>query len=195
MKDEVVTCDICGKLLAPTHDGDPGFYTLSNSVNLTYIYSGNHDSFDLCPHCFKRMNRYLKVDARKKKRMLKGATKNSHFAKIAMMCREIEESLKTIKRAADSLNDIYGISLCDIGIQSGEYVHLLTGIELIEQVFKQKADESRMDQTYHKKCLLDNDVRWLQLSKPDTKDYMQANYYGDALVDLEKEDQEYGSCH
>ena len=127
--------------------------------------------------------------------MLKSATKNSHFAKIAMMCREIEESLKTIKRAADSLNDIYGIHLCDIGIQSGEYVHLGTGIELIEQVFKQKADESRMDQTYHEKCLLDNGVRWLQLSKPGIKDYMQANYYGDALVDLEKEDQEYGNCH
>lgn len=195
MKDEVVACDICGKLLASTHDEDPSFYTLFNSVNLSYIYSDYHDSFDLCPHCFKRMNRYLKVDARKNKRMLKSATKNSHFANISMMCREIEESLKTIKRVSDSLKDIYGIHLCEVGIQSEEYVHVAAGIELIEQVFKQKADESGMDLMYRQKCLLDNGVKWLQLSKQNTKNYRQANYYGDALVDLKKEDQEYGNCH
>lgn len=44
VKDEVVTCDICGKLLASTHDEDLSFYTLFNSVNLTYIYGDNHDT-------------------------------------------------------------------------------------------------------------------------------------------------------
>ena len=38
MREEVVTCDICGKLLAPTHDAMPWSPAMQfDSVKITYI--------------------------------------------------------------------------------------------------------------------------------------------------------------
>lgn len=39
MREEVVTCDICGRLIAPTHDAMPWSPAMHfDSVKITYIY-------------------------------------------------------------------------------------------------------------------------------------------------------------
>lgn len=62
----VLTCDICGKLLQST----PKFMcdsmtTEFQSVTVTIIWSGKDVSYDLCPKCKKRMERYLAKEAKR----------------------------------------------------------------------------------------------------------------------------------
>lgn len=66
MIEEVVTCDICGRLLAPTHDAMPWSPSMQfESVKITYIYDNKDANFDICPKCFKRMKRYLKRESKR----------------------------------------------------------------------------------------------------------------------------------
>ena len=64
MRDYSITCDICGKLLQPKGDLIPPFKTVFNSVELKLIYSERNIQYDLCPKCMKRMERYLKKQAK-----------------------------------------------------------------------------------------------------------------------------------
>ena len=66
MREEGVTCDICGRLLAPTHDAMPWSPAMQfDSVKITYIHNGKEVNFDICPRCLKRMKRYLAREAKK----------------------------------------------------------------------------------------------------------------------------------
>ena len=66
MREEVVTCDICGKLLMPTHDAMPWSPAMQfDSVKITYIHNGKDANYDICPRCLKRMKRYLAREAKK----------------------------------------------------------------------------------------------------------------------------------
>ena len=66
MREEVVTCDICGRLLVPRHDAMPWSpSTQFDSVKITSIYDGKEANFDICPRCLKRMKRYLAREAKK----------------------------------------------------------------------------------------------------------------------------------
>lgn len=66
MREEVVTCDICGRLLVPTHDAMPWSDSMQfESVKMSYINNGKVLNFDICPRCLKRMKRYLAREAKR----------------------------------------------------------------------------------------------------------------------------------
>ena len=66
MRDNVVTCDICGQLLLPTHDKMPWSPKVHfESVKMTYVCDGKEANFDLCPRCLERMKRYLAREAKR----------------------------------------------------------------------------------------------------------------------------------
>ena len=61
-----MTCDICRKLLMPTHDAMPWSPAMQfDSVKITYIHNGKDVNYDICPRCLKRMKRYLAREAKK----------------------------------------------------------------------------------------------------------------------------------
>lgn len=68
MREHIITCDICGKLLQSTgRQMCDGMTTELQSVTVKIIWSGKDVSYDLCPKCKKRMERYLKKEARRSK--------------------------------------------------------------------------------------------------------------------------------
>ena len=65
MREEVVTCDICGKLLVPTHDRMPWCPAMQfDSVKITFVHDGKDAKYDICPWCMKRMKGYLAREAK-----------------------------------------------------------------------------------------------------------------------------------
>ena len=68
MREHIITCDICGKLLQSTgRQMCDGMTTELQSVTVKIIWSDKDVSYDLCPKCKKRMERYLKKEARRSK--------------------------------------------------------------------------------------------------------------------------------
>ena len=66
MREHVITCDICGKLLQSTaRQLCDGITTEYQSVAVNIIWSGKDVSYDLCPKCKKRMEHYLKREAKR----------------------------------------------------------------------------------------------------------------------------------
>ena len=59
-----LTCDICGKLLAPTSNEMPSMKDHFRSVRIEWNYTGNTKRVDLCPKCEKRMIKYLRREAK-----------------------------------------------------------------------------------------------------------------------------------
>lgn len=56
MREQIITCDFCGKLLMPTHNAMPDSYkTQTESLKMTYLYDDREMDFDICPRCLKRM--------------------------------------------------------------------------------------------------------------------------------------------
>ena len=65
MREQIITCDFCGKLLQQTHNDMPDSYkTNTESLKMTYIYDGREMDFDICPRCLKRMKKYLERQAK-----------------------------------------------------------------------------------------------------------------------------------
>lgn len=68
MREHIITCDICGKLLQSTaRQTCADMTTAFQSVTVNIIWSGKDVSYDLCPRCKKRMERYLMKEARRSK--------------------------------------------------------------------------------------------------------------------------------
>ena len=66
MREHIITCDICGKLLQSTQRlMADGMATEFQSVSVKIIWSDKDVSYDLCPKCKKRMERYLKKEAKR----------------------------------------------------------------------------------------------------------------------------------
>lgn len=57
-------CDICKRLLAPTHDEMPTMKDHFDSVKITWNFTGGEKSVDLCPRCERRMIKYLRKEAK-----------------------------------------------------------------------------------------------------------------------------------
>lgn len=65
MREQIITCDFCGKLLQPTHNAMPDSYkTETESLKMTYLYDDREMDFDICPRCLKRMKKYLERQAK-----------------------------------------------------------------------------------------------------------------------------------
>ena len=65
MREQIITCDFCGKLLLPTHNDMPDSYkTETESLKMTYLYDDREMDFDICPRCLKRMKKYLERQAK-----------------------------------------------------------------------------------------------------------------------------------
>ena len=61
MRENIITCDICRKLLQSTASGMcDSFETEFESVTFTIIHNDKKVSYDLCPRCKKRMEKYLR---------------------------------------------------------------------------------------------------------------------------------------
>lgn len=66
MRENVITCDICGKLVQSTPARMvESFGTEYKSVKITLLWNGADVGFDACPRCLKRMVKYLKREAKK----------------------------------------------------------------------------------------------------------------------------------
>ena len=66
MRENVVTCDICKKLLLPTKNELPdSFKTHFHSVEVRLLWNEEDIGYDVCPRCFKRMERYLRREAKR----------------------------------------------------------------------------------------------------------------------------------
>lgn len=66
MRENVVTCDICKKLLLPTKNELPdSFKTHFHSVEVKLLWNEADIGYDVCPRCFKRMEKYLKREAKR----------------------------------------------------------------------------------------------------------------------------------
>ena len=64
MREQIITCDFCGKLLLPTHNAMPDYKTHTESLKMTYLYDDREMDFDICPRCLKRMKKYLERQAK-----------------------------------------------------------------------------------------------------------------------------------
>ena len=68
MRESFISCDICGKILQGT-----GRYqcaelmTALESVTIKLLCDDGEVNYDLCPKCMKRMNSYLKKEAKRDK--------------------------------------------------------------------------------------------------------------------------------
>lgn len=66
MRENIITCDICGKLLQSTESRMcDSFKTEFESVTITIIHNDKNGSYDLCPRCKKRMEKYLRKYGRR----------------------------------------------------------------------------------------------------------------------------------
>ena len=59
-----LTCDICGKLLAPCNDAMPTMKDHFHSIRIEWNFTGDTKRVDLCPRCEKRMIKYLRREAK-----------------------------------------------------------------------------------------------------------------------------------
>ena len=68
MRESFILCDICGKILQGTGRYECAeLITALNSVTVTLLWNGEESNYDLCPKCMKRMNSYLKKEAKRNK--------------------------------------------------------------------------------------------------------------------------------
>lgn len=64
MREQIITCDFCGKLLLSTHNDMLDYKTHTESLKMTYLYDDREMDFDICPRCLKRMKKYLERQAK-----------------------------------------------------------------------------------------------------------------------------------
>ena len=65
MREQIITCDFCGKLLMSTHNDMLDSCKINTeSLKMTYLYDDRGMDFDICPRCLKRMKKYLERQAK-----------------------------------------------------------------------------------------------------------------------------------
>ena len=91
---------------------------------------------------------------------------------LASILDDIGKHLKAIEFEAEKLKKFYGIKIADVGVQSGNHIHLCCGIELVEMALRKVAIEDL--ESYPKKAIRLNDMEIFQLAVPRSNQYMKA---------------------